>query len=66
MLTAAKAALAQLDVHVSHEEYEFDATAERRAYEASVSVPRAVELLSLVDTLEKVTGVLKVRVEPAR
>lgn len=66
VLTAAKAALQALGVRVSHEEYEFDATLQRRAYEASVSVPRAVELLSLVDTLEKVSGVLKVRVEPAR
>lgn len=66
VLMAAKASLAELGVHLSHEEYEFDATAQRRAYEASVSVPRKVELLSLVDTLEKVSGVLKVRVEPAR
>ncbi len=61
-LKTAKESLKTLEVVLSGEHYERDVLARRREYHAVISVPRALDVEHLMEAMERVEGVLKVRI----
>lgn len=61
-LKAAKKALEALEVGLSDEDYERDVVGKRREFQAIISVPRALDVEHLMEAMERIEGVLKVRI----
>jgi putative Mg2+ transporter-C (MgtC) family protein len=58
--------LKELDVRLNEEDHERDLTSQRRTFHAVMSLPRALEASLVMDRLETIPGVHRLRVEPVR
>ena len=65
-VTSATETLSQLDVKLSQVSYERDATSGRRTFEAMLSLPSTLRTEVLMEALEALPGVQRVRVDALR
>lgn len=66
VLKSATDALAKLNVTLSHVSYERDVTTAKRTFEATLSLPSALDSQELLATLEALPGVKRVRLDVLR